>query len=246
MELGIPCGGWCPAGRRSESGPISRVYPLIEASSSFYPQRTRMNVRDSDATLIICSGPPSGGTLLTLELANQKKRPCLVLDLSSLPHPVFDHLPPQKILGGRHSRAPSTRVQRVGEGARRAGEGGGGVKSAHIGRVPPFIEKLESPFGLSLKTCRPRMAACPVFARMAKFFRAWLKKIRPCVLNIAGSRESEAPGIHRLSFSFLREILGEMDLDDPLRAEALWPPPRPATRLFDFDEPSPQEETTDE
>ena len=34
-----------------------------------------------------------------------------------LPHPVFDHLPPPKILGGRNADMPSSRVRRVGEGA---------------------------------------------------------------------------------------------------------------------------------
>ena len=44
MELGIPCGGWCPKGRRAEDGRIPDRYPLQETSSSDYPLRTEMNV----------------------------------------------------------------------------------------------------------------------------------------------------------------------------------------------------------
>ena len=28
LELGIPCGGWCPKGRKAEDGPIPERYPL--------------------------------------------------------------------------------------------------------------------------------------------------------------------------------------------------------------------------
>jgi hypothetical protein len=44
MELGIPCGGWCPQGRRAEDGRIREHYPLQETSSKEYPVRTRLNV----------------------------------------------------------------------------------------------------------------------------------------------------------------------------------------------------------
>lgn len=43
--------------------------------------------------------------------------------------------------------------------------------------------------------------------------RRWLEDVRPAVLNIAGPRESEAPGIGGLSRMFL-----EMTLDDPPRS----------------------------
>jgi hypothetical protein len=48
----IPCGGWCPKGRKAEDGIIDSKYPLKESSSSSYLQRTEWNVRDSDATVI--------------------------------------------------------------------------------------------------------------------------------------------------------------------------------------------------
>jgi hypothetical protein len=75
---GINCGGWCPAGRRAEDGVIPDRYSLQETPSSRYSQRTRWNVRDSDATLIISSSEElSGGSLVTKEYAEQIGRPCL-------------------------------------------------------------------------------------------------------------------------------------------------------------------------
>jgi len=81
MSLGIPVGGWCPRGRRAEDGVIPERYPLREAASELYQERTRLNVRDSDVTLILCSGAPSGGTLLTIEMARTMHRPFYLADM---------------------------------------------------------------------------------------------------------------------------------------------------------------------
>ncbi len=81
LELGLPCGGWCPGGRRAEDGPIDALYPLTETARSDYSGRTRRNVADADATLVLCHGGLNGGTLLTVELALELDKPCLVVDL---------------------------------------------------------------------------------------------------------------------------------------------------------------------
>ena len=81
LELGIPCGGWCPRGRRAENERIPDRYPLQETPWDGYPQRTEWNVRDSDGTLVLTHGEPDRGTALTIRLAQQKKKPCLVVDL---------------------------------------------------------------------------------------------------------------------------------------------------------------------
>ena len=83
MELGIPCGGWCSQGRRAEDGRIPEHYPLQEASSKEYPVRTRLNVEDSDGTLVLAAGSPTGGTALTLKLARQLHKPFLLVDLAT-------------------------------------------------------------------------------------------------------------------------------------------------------------------
>ncbi len=84
LELGISCGGWCPAGRRAEDGPIDSRYPLTETKTSDYLERTRLNVKDSDASLIIYFDKVEGGTKKTRAICEQLGKPFLLLDMSSL------------------------------------------------------------------------------------------------------------------------------------------------------------------
>lgn len=127
LELGLPCGGWCPRGRRAEDGPIPDRYPLRETPWHGYPQRTRWNVRDTDGTLVLTAGAADRGTALTLRLAGRLGKPCLALDLGADPRP--------------------------------------------------------------------------------EVVRAWARAHRVGVLNVAGPRESSAPGIHARATAFLRELL---------------------------------------
>ncbi len=126
LELKIPCGGWCPKGRRAEDGVIPQHYPLEEASSSGYPVRTELNVQDADGTLIITLGSPQGGTALTIRLAQKYRKPYLMVDLTQEPNFVI--------------------------------------------------------------------------------VREWLSKNEIRVLNIAGPRENEAPGIYRRAKLFLQKL----------------------------------------
>ncbi len=84
LDAGFPCGGWCPRGRRAEDGRIPDRYPLRETSSSRYIVRTGRNVEDSDGTLVLAWGAPSGGTLATVDRARELEKPCLVLDMAEL------------------------------------------------------------------------------------------------------------------------------------------------------------------
>lgn len=86
-ELGLACGGWCPKGRLAEDGVIPAHYALEETPSAKYRQRTKWNVRDSDGTLVLTKGRPTGGTALTVEVAARLNKPCLILDLSRCPQP---------------------------------------------------------------------------------------------------------------------------------------------------------------
>jgi hypothetical protein len=81
IKKGIPHGGFCPKGRRSESGRISDKYNLVETSSPDYPDRTQKNVAHSDGTLIISRGSPSGGTKLTEQIAIRYNKPRFVVNL---------------------------------------------------------------------------------------------------------------------------------------------------------------------
>src|SRR5271165_7243365 len=53
LALGFPCGGWCPADRSAEDGPIPQRYPLTPLPGIGYRRRTRQNVIDSDGTVIL-------------------------------------------------------------------------------------------------------------------------------------------------------------------------------------------------
>ena len=128
LALGLAVGGWCPRGRHAEDGPIPERYPLTETASAAYRVRTRLNVRDSDATLIVCRGPLTGGTK---------------------PH-------------GRHRPAGSGRPLRIAD--------------------------------LSRRVQAPAAAA-------------WLRRHGVRRLNIAGPRESQAPGIGAEARRFLMRVL---------------------------------------
>ena len=84
---GIGHGGWCPAGRRTEDGEIPSIYRLQETASPGYLQRTRRNIVESDATLVVNLGALDGGTLRTIQLAGRLAKPLLVVfpDVESLP-----------------------------------------------------------------------------------------------------------------------------------------------------------------
>lgn len=77
----IPHGGWCPRGRKAEDGVLHSRYRLRETGSAGYAERTRRNVEDADATLIVNLGVLDGGSLETLRIARARGKPALVLQL---------------------------------------------------------------------------------------------------------------------------------------------------------------------
>lgn len=85
LELGIPCGGWCPAGRWAEDGPIPPRYPLRETPSADPAERTRWNVRDSDGTLLLVTDDDSPGTELARQVAREMRKPLLTWHLDARP-----------------------------------------------------------------------------------------------------------------------------------------------------------------
>lgn len=77
LAHGIPHGGWCPKGRKTEAGPLDAKYQLVEIPGDNYLQRTEWNVRDSDGTVIISISPTlTGGSKRTTDFARKHKKPC--------------------------------------------------------------------------------------------------------------------------------------------------------------------------
>ena len=132
---------WCPRGRRAEDN-IPARYAVEETASCAYEQRTEWNVRDSDATLIICAGAPDPGTTYTQEMIKKWQKPSLIVDLDQNRHPAIS-------------------------------------------------------------------------------IRTWLKMSTIRVLNIAGPRESQVPGIHERTLVVLQQILSTMFGKSPLKSKRL-------------------------
>lgn len=85
IRLGIPHGGWCPKGRLAEDGVISSRYQLCETESTDYSERTKLNLIESDATLVLVNALPltvTDGTILTINELQRLNKPHLVLSLA--------------------------------------------------------------------------------------------------------------------------------------------------------------------
>lgn len=86
IEMKIPYGGWCPKGRLAELGTtIPTKYILQETTSAKFEERTKLNIRDSDGTLILVPETPikvTDGTILTIEEVKFVHKPFLIIDLS--------------------------------------------------------------------------------------------------------------------------------------------------------------------
>lgn len=86
-RVGIAIGGWCPAGGWAEDlaepPGVLALFPELRPTPSSDPaERTRWNVRDSDATLVLTrGGVTSPGTALTISVAEELGRPHLVVDV---------------------------------------------------------------------------------------------------------------------------------------------------------------------
>jgi hypothetical protein len=84
---GIPYGGWCARGGLAEDlrqpPGLLALYPqLRETASDDADERTALNVRDSDGTVILTrAGADSPGTLLTERVGRELGRPLALFDV---------------------------------------------------------------------------------------------------------------------------------------------------------------------
>lgn len=115
IELGISVGGACPKGRRAEDGEIPARYPLTETRSSSYPERTRRNVLDADATVVLTlAATATGGSRQTIAFAQRAGKPVLHIarDGTKAPATALDRFLNQvqvrtlNIAGSRESKEP--------------------------------------------------------------------------------------------------------------------------------------------
>lgn len=86
LAMNFPCGGWCPENRMADDGVIPDHYPVEILHDSGYRKRTRQNVMDSDATVIIYFDYifPKGGTEQTLLECIRQNKPYILMDAVEL------------------------------------------------------------------------------------------------------------------------------------------------------------------
>ena len=117
IALEIPHGGWCPKGRRAElDKTIPEKYNLKETDSDQFEVRTKLNIKDSDGTLIIVPKLPieiTDGTILTLQEVKQKNKPHLIIDQCNpidreniLKWVNNNHIKVLNVAGPRESQSP--------------------------------------------------------------------------------------------------------------------------------------------
>lgn len=123
IELGLSFGGWAPKGWRAEDREIPIIYAaqMRESASPEYGMRTRLNVQDSDGTLLISLGAQLiGGSKYTADAARQQRKPCKHLVLPAggksriaddIKHAVLDWIRDRQIrvlniAGPRESKEP--------------------------------------------------------------------------------------------------------------------------------------------
>ncbi|WP_419419760.1 putative molybdenum carrier protein [Legionella sp. D16C41] len=97
LELGIAIGGWCPKGGLDENGIyLLEKYPNLKETKTNNPdERTRLNVQDSDGTLIIVPSWPlpekiKDGTRLTIKEFEEQSKPYLIIKLADQRFSVDD------------------------------------------------------------------------------------------------------------------------------------------------------------
>ena len=89
IARGIPYGGWCPKGGWAEDFPdppgLLVCYPDLQETPERDPkQRTKWNVRDSDATLVLTrSDAMSPGTTFARSSADRYAKPYLIVDIDA-------------------------------------------------------------------------------------------------------------------------------------------------------------------
>lgn len=77
---GVLTGGTAPAGFMTSRGPAPLLKCFGLKAEGTLQTRTKKNILDSDATVVLSSDLESSGTVLTIKLCRELRKPVLVLD----------------------------------------------------------------------------------------------------------------------------------------------------------------------
>lgn len=121
QAVSIETGGHIPKGFKTENGskPSLAKFGLVETKSSGYEERTGLNVKNSDATIIVSMDMNSPGTKMTQRFIDKYKKRSVGIKYHNVKEPdiettakrLADWLYEQKIknlnvAGNRESKAP--------------------------------------------------------------------------------------------------------------------------------------------
>lgn len=109
-RLNIPTGGWIPKGFKTEEGSkpsLGLLYGLKETEETSYPRRTKLNVANSNGTIIFAE-KESRGSILTQNNCRQLSRPyCINPNCEEIRVFIDEHeLEVLNIAGNRESVSP--------------------------------------------------------------------------------------------------------------------------------------------
>jgi hypothetical protein len=119
----IATGGWMPLDWNTEEGPHPEYAPLygMRMAIGGYAHRTKLNIKDSDGTLIIAMDWSSRGTMQTISVCETSGKPHFPVIMRSPAHMVFDpaqsprdcaewlklhNIKTLNVAGNRESKAP--------------------------------------------------------------------------------------------------------------------------------------------
>jgi Circularly permutated YpsA SLOG family len=121
-SAGIATGGWMPEGFLTEAGPRSdfaEMFGAMEIPGGGYPERTRANARDSDATIWFGDSDSPGGRTTLRACTGFKKPVYLVVEDLTQPSEVASWIEAEEVrvlnvAGNRESTEPGIgeRVER--------------------------------------------------------------------------------------------------------------------------------------
>jgi hypothetical protein len=83
-KIGLMTGGTAPAGYMTATGPCPLLKVLGLTAAGALQTRTKVNIQQSDATVILSNDMKSPGTMLTKRLCAELKKPVHIIDLSVL------------------------------------------------------------------------------------------------------------------------------------------------------------------
>ena len=92
IEHSIPHGGWCPKYRIAQDGTVPMKYQLQEAEKPGYPYRTKLNVRDSDGTVVFTKATPGRGSSMTMQACFDFGRPYVMITTQESLNQASQHL----------------------------------------------------------------------------------------------------------------------------------------------------------